>query len=211
MAIHNGVRVYTATIGTGSLLLGIRVPGFLSFLDAGVADGETVPYCIADGLAQEGGHGVYSAATSALTRTVSYSTAAGAPLNLSGRAEVSITVLAEDIVTPAALGAGTLPASFTRVIEAHQVLTPLSGFSVTLAARRTVLIPATPLAAGTITMAAAAQDGQVLTVTSTQDVAALTMLPATGQTILSPPTFLTAGWPVSMLFHAAANQWLPTN
>ena len=94
----NLTRVYTTTIGQGTLVLGGTVPGFLPFL-ARVPDGSTVSYGIVDlnGAAREDGRGVYSQSAQTLTRGVLDSTNSGQPLNLSGAAQVFITVLEQDI------------------------------------------------------------------------------------------------------------------
>ena len=98
MALYNLARMTSPTTGTGSpITLGSAVPGFLSFTVAGVGNGVTVSYGIIDGINSETGTGVYSTTGPTLTRTVTKSTNADAPINLSGNAHVSITARAEDI------------------------------------------------------------------------------------------------------------------
>jgi len=94
--LYNLVRVNTITSGSGTIILGDAVTGFLNFITAGVVDGDTVSYGIKDGDSHEVGRGVYSASGSSLTRSLLNSTT-GSLLNLSGAAEIYITVLAEDI------------------------------------------------------------------------------------------------------------------
>jgi hypothetical protein len=90
-------RVYTSSIGTGSPLgLGAAVPGYLTFPQAGVQNNDLVPYAIRDGVDSEVGTGVYSSAGPTLTRNVSKSTNADAPINLSGSAEIFIGPRAAD-------------------------------------------------------------------------------------------------------------------
>lgn len=97
MAKHyNLARMTTATTGTGTITLGAAVTGFRTFADAGVQNGDLVSYGIIDGDHTEVGRGVYTASGTTLTRSVLSSTT-GAALNLSGDAEVYITVLAEDL------------------------------------------------------------------------------------------------------------------
>lgn len=93
----NRAKVNTATTGTGTLTLGAAVVSYQSFAAAGVADGETVRYCIEEGAAWEIGKGVYSAAGPTLTRAAEESSAAGAEISLLGAAEVFITATAKDI------------------------------------------------------------------------------------------------------------------
>lgn len=85
-------RVTTATTGTGTLTLGAAVSGFLTFSGAGITSGQSVPYAISDGANSETGWGVVtnSAGTWTLTRNVLQSTNGGAPISLSGSAQVMI-------------------------------------------------------------------------------------------------------------------------
>jgi hypothetical protein len=100
MALHNLARVTSATTGTGTLTLGSAVSGFLSFADAGVANGETVTYAIRDGADSEIGRGVYTTAGTTLTRATIYeSTNGGAAINCTGSQEVFVTAAAENVWT----------------------------------------------------------------------------------------------------------------
>lgn len=94
--LYNLAKMTTATVGTGTLTLGSAVSGFLSFASAGVQNGDTVTYAIADGANSEIGRGVYTAAGTTLTRTVLKSTNSDAAISLSGAAQVFITAAAED-------------------------------------------------------------------------------------------------------------------
>jgi hypothetical protein len=99
--LYNLARMTTATTGTGTITLGSAATSggvtFLSFSAAGVADGDTVTYAIADTNASEIGRGVYTASGTSLTRTVLKSTNSNAAINLSGGAQVFITSAAEDL------------------------------------------------------------------------------------------------------------------
>jgi hypothetical protein len=99
--LANRARVVTATTGTGTITLGSALPRFQTFAAAGVQSGATVPYLIEDGADWELGSGVYNGTT--LTRTVSESSNADAPINLSGSAIVSITARAEELSSRASL------------------------------------------------------------------------------------------------------------
>lgn len=90
-------RMATATAGTGTITLGSAASGYLTFAQAGITDGQTVSYAIADGSSREVGRGVYTSAGTTLTRNVLKSTNSNAAINLSGTAEVFITALVEDI------------------------------------------------------------------------------------------------------------------
>lgn len=88
----------TSTSGTGTITLGAAVAGFQSFAAAGVVDQETVTYGITDtGNAYEVGRGIYTASGTTLTRGAIYSSNSNNPINLSGAAQVYITVLMEDM------------------------------------------------------------------------------------------------------------------
>ena len=94
--LYNLVRVNTSTTGSGMIILGDAVTGFLSFITAEVQDGDEISYGLKDGNSHEVGRGIYSTSGSSLTRSLLNSTT-GSLLNLSGTADVYITALAEDI------------------------------------------------------------------------------------------------------------------
>jgi hypothetical protein len=104
MTLLNGLtvvdlaRVSTATTGTGTITLGAAVSGFLTFNGAGITSGSNVPYAITDnsGAASETGWGTVtnSAGTWTLTRNVLQSTNGGAPISLSGSAQVMVSPIA---------------------------------------------------------------------------------------------------------------------
>jgi len=106
--LFDGVRMTTATTGTGPVTLGAAVPPFVTFATAGVPNGATVRYAIADPgsnpTAIEWGTGVYTAAGTTLTRVLGGSTT-GALLNLSGSAHVMITAMGEDFCQSAGMTA----------------------------------------------------------------------------------------------------------
>jgi len=91
MAIYNLVQVTTSTVGSGTISLGPATSGFLSFSDAHVIDGETVPYGIIDINNKEVGYGTYNSIAQTLTRNVINSTNGDGLISLSGSAIVYIT------------------------------------------------------------------------------------------------------------------------
>lgn len=94
----NRAKMTTATTGTGTITLGSAVDGFQTFTAAGVADGDTVRYCIEDGTSSfELGSGVYTASGTTLTRVVSESSNSNNAISLSGDAIVFITAIAADL------------------------------------------------------------------------------------------------------------------
>lgn len=99
--ILNLARVLSATTGTGTLTLGSAVAPFLTFSQAGVADGDVVYYSIIDGTSNsELGIGTYAASGTTLTRdTVLRSTGAGntAKISCSGNQQVAIVYAASSI------------------------------------------------------------------------------------------------------------------
>ena len=96
--LYNLARMTTGTVGTGTITLGAAVSSYLTFALAGVQNGETVTYAIADGANREIGRGVYTSSGTTLTRSVLRSTNSNALISLSGGAEVFITPAAEDIM-----------------------------------------------------------------------------------------------------------------
>lgn len=135
--LYNLARMTTATTGTGTITLGSAATGFLSFADAGVANGETITYAIEDGTNREVGRGVYTSSGTTLTRTVLKSTNSNSAINLSGTAQVFITVAAEDVIEPN--GALGTPSSGTLT---NCTGLPISG----LATSTTDYVPAAGLA-----------------------------------------------------------------
>ena len=94
----NRAKMTTSTTGTGTITLGSAVDGFQTFTAAGVANGDTVRYCIEDGTSSfELGSGVFTASGTTLTRVVSESSNSNNAINLSGDAIVFITAIAADI------------------------------------------------------------------------------------------------------------------
>jgi len=81
--VFNLFRVSSTTAGTGNVTLGPAVTGFLTFTQAGGADGGNIEYSINDGNNSEKGAGSITAGI--LTRAFIYaSTNAGAAIALSG-------------------------------------------------------------------------------------------------------------------------------
>lgn len=95
--LHDMAQMTTATTGTGTITLGAALTGFQTFAAAGVNDGDSISYGIADtNNAWEVGRGTYTASGTTLTRGALYSSSGGSPINLSGNAVVYVTVLSED-------------------------------------------------------------------------------------------------------------------
>lgn len=102
----NRAGMTTATTGTGTITLGSAITDstngdYLTFAEAGIADGNIVRYLITDGSNVEGGTGTYTSSGTTLSRdTVTFSkiggTAGTTNLTLSGSAKVYIVPLAED-------------------------------------------------------------------------------------------------------------------
>ena len=97
--LANRAWMSTATAGTGTITLGSALSGYQTFADAGITNGQTVPYTIIDGAGFEIGTGTYTSAGTTLTRTVTESTNSDLAINLSGSATVFITARAEDILS----------------------------------------------------------------------------------------------------------------
>lgn len=102
--VFNRARMKTATTGTGTITLGTAATSFFTFATAGVLNGDVVTYAIEDGASTEVGRGTYTSSGTTLSRDQVYiSTNSNAAINLSGTAEVFITVGATDggdLLTP---------------------------------------------------------------------------------------------------------------
>jgi hypothetical protein len=91
-----GVRMTTATTGTGTMTLGSAISGYLTPALAGAVDGKAYLYGIKDGANSEWGIGTYTAAGTTLTRVPYKSTNSNAAISLSGSAEVYLTPFSSD-------------------------------------------------------------------------------------------------------------------
>lgn len=126
--LYNGIRVTTATTGTGTITLGSAVSGWLTFAQGGVGTGETVTYAIHDGTSFEIGRGVYTSSGPTLTRSVLKSTNSNSAINLSGAAQVLVTAAAEDFnALPNTLGAYNVALAAGTNVTANRTLTLTTG------------------------------------------------------------------------------------
>lgn len=114
------VRCYTLDTGTGTLREGLKVPGYRTFTEAGVPDGQEIRYKITSGLDKEIGLG--SVTDGVLTRsTVSYSTNGGEKINVGLNAIIENVFNAEDmneVITAAASIATSVADSEAAAAEA---------------------------------------------------------------------------------------------
>lgn len=90
----------------------------------------------------------------------------------------------------------------------YQVLT--TGFSYTFTSANVLaIVPAGTLATGTVTTPASPADGMTITITSTQQITALTLTANTGQTIATNLTSLPAGGSLSYIYRLSNTTWYP--
>ncbi|HWD29282.1 MAG TPA: DUF2793 domain-containing protein [Rhizomicrobium sp.] len=89
---------------------------------------------------------------------------------------------------------------------------PATGFAIAVSntAGRLILDPAGTLASGTITLPAAPKDGQLLRLSTTQGITALTLAPATGQSVVGAPATLGANTSAEFTYRAANTTWYRT-
>jgi hypothetical protein len=90
------------------------------------------------------------------------------------------------------------------------VQTPVSGFAIVLQAGVTTLqlTPAGILASGSITLPPTPVNGQWLFISSTQTITALTLTPATGQSVLGAPGKLQAYAEIVLQYQRSASRWI---
>jgi hypothetical protein len=118
--LFDRVGMSTSTAGTGTITLGTalgnvspNLAGFSSFAGASVPNGTDVSYLILDANNNwEIGHGTYTSSGTTLTRNVTASSSSGSVINLSGNAQVFITIRAEDLITLDAGGNATFAGIF---------------------------------------------------------------------------------------------------
>lgn len=92
----------SAAPGTGTIALGAAAPGQLTFAQAGVVDGQVLPYGIQDGDAWEvGNKGTYSASGPTLTRDAEFSSIGGGAITASAACQVYPTLIGPPVPTPA--------------------------------------------------------------------------------------------------------------
>ena len=166
--VADRVRVVTATTGTGPVVLGAAVAGFRSFASAGIQSGSTTSYTIEDGVNWECGVGTYTASGSTFARTTVYASSNGnAPINLSGNAQIYISLLAETL--PTASGGSGAPSAYN---------TQALPYSATVADKGTVI---NPTGTGVLSLpAATAVSGWYAYVKKRDDGGAATLTPASG-------------------------------
>ena|SRR4249919_3594791 len=92
----NRAWMTTATSGTGTITLGVAVPGYATFAESGIADGNRVTYVITEGSDFEVGTGIYTSAGTTLSRDTVYlskiaGTAGTSKMNLAANAKVFLT------------------------------------------------------------------------------------------------------------------------
>lgn len=147
-ALANLARVFTSSTGTGNIVLGNVVPGYVTFAQGGITNGQTLSYGIAvyaaNGtvLASEVGSAVYTHATLTLSsRTPVTSTNSNSAVSLPAGAiiHVFVTATASDIGgagTVTSFSAGNLSPLFTTSV-ATATTTPALTFAQSNAAANT--------------------------------------------------------------------------
>lgn len=197
-ALANLARVFTSSTGTGNIVLGNPVPGYVSFTQGGISDGETLSYGIAvyaaNGtvLASEVGTAVYTLATNTLSsRTPVTSTNSNAAVSLPAGAQIHVFVTALDsdiggAGTVTSVSAGNLSPVFTTNVT-NPTTTPAIAFTLSNASARTWFGNNTAGSAAPSYVAAGA-------LTKTDDTNVTLTLGGTPTAALLNSTSLTLGW-----------------
>jgi hypothetical protein len=98
------------------------------------------------------------------------------------------------------------------VLQSYDYAAPAtSTYSYTFpaGAQTLILVPSGTLTSATITMPGAPADGMVITLSSSQQITALTLQGNAGQSISSAPTYLPAKGVVSYVYRLASTTWYP--
>jgi hypothetical protein len=130
-AYANRAWMTTATTGTGTITLGTAKAGYLTFAEAGVANTNTVTYVITDGNDFEIGTGTYTTSGTTMSRdTVIASkiggTAGTSKINLSGTAEVFLTISMADVGLLDRVQSWTAAQQFSTIELGHATDTTLA-------------------------------------------------------------------------------------
>lgn len=97
--------------------------------------------------------------------------------------------------------------------QSFSLQAPTTGFSITIAdgVQRLVLNPAGTLATGTVVMPATPINGQLIFISSSETITALTLSANAGQTMFAnAPTTLVAAGSIGLIYDLGSTTWLPT-
>jgi hypothetical protein len=184
LVIADRVRETSTTTGTGDIVLGGAVAGFVSFSSV-LANTDTTYYGIVGGNSWEVGVGTYSTATNSLSRTVVLASSNGGSLVSfgSGTKAVFLTQPSERAVyvngsSVAAANNATVPNS----LLANSSIT-INGVTIALGGASTTVPPAYPLVGATLTDSAT--QGTVVTGNSAYNALSVTQSGAGGALIVT--------------------------
>lgn len=88
-----------------------------------------------------------------------------------------------------------------------QVVVPVTGATIALAATRTLLNPAATLAALVFALPTAPVDNERIVISSSKTITAVTWTIPSGQAMAYEPTTLVAGAPISLIYDVATATW----
>lgn len=128
---------------------------------------------------------------------------------LGGRFWYSAASTAADNGATVIVPNGAVSGAWLKLIPAYAYLTPTTGFSTQAANGVTSLLlnPAGTLAAGAIIFPTTPIDGQILSLSSSQIITALTMSAPAGQTILGALTTIVANGHAAWQYVASVGKW----
>jgi hypothetical protein len=123
---------------------------------------------------------------------------------------VAGNLVVSNTVTTNAATVANLTLTGVRIDKGYQYNSPSTNFSYTVnnTVNRFILDPTTTIANGAITLPSANVDATVVTISSTQTVTALQVLPNSGCTLVpSANITLTGGTGATYFFHASESKW----
>lgn len=198
------VKIQTLTLGPGTLTLGDPVTGFRG--TEALVDGSTYSYSLSQPTGEwEVGRGVYTDSVKSLSRSPLFSSSSGSAIPLTGLAQVTITILAEDIAALTVQGISIAGTSQDLNAVSITASVGYNGIANVFGAPITIHMPASPADGDVVVLSdEAAQSANP----SARGCGTHSWTVVSGLTTLSDMTV--DGSMFKARFSAARSAWVPT-